>query len=667
MTMFNFGVEVFDHTNAGIVIPPTLTLTPQPWTGAALGGPKTAEVKATGSRAELKNVLLNWLGYRLTITTPTGGPAWWGYVHEVSLTLGGVEVKASLDGLHNRVAVAYTSLEGAVEESLTTAWAENTTSQARYGVCEIVDSLGQASTAMATAYRDRLLSEGAYPQMGQALSGTDEATATLRCRGAYAQVNRRYYLRTDGRLEHTTGDIRIQPIGWGVVASNQVGFGDHAIHDAWGRFTDMAAGMRLTVTGSAGNNKTFTVAAATNEDVESYANNTIYFQPTDDIFDTADGMGLMKSDHWMLVTGSAANSRWHWIGSAGGDHLRTSASISGTIASETTGPTIGLYQAQKVAVVETDATEAPGAATPTITHHGQQVAQRFSPATTMRTDRVMIEASRAGTPTDNLEVRILADSAGAPGALLASGSLAGSLLTDELTAVWVTLASEVTLSAGGYYWIQVRRSGSLSASNYFRLGMTPDAYITCYMWTGSAWAAHAPGWFLRFRLWAVEDTGVLAETLLSATVGAPLTVQTGFVSGIKGFPTMDARAWAGDELERLLAAGSSTGRRVLVDVSPAFALRLYEQPVANVANMPIVRSVGGRVQLYDAAGSPWPAGILPAGLWVELADIDSDLAAIGGLSPAFVDEATYDPRANSWTISFGGKRTLADMLKVQAG
>jgi hypothetical protein len=83
--------------------------------------------------------------------------------------------------------------------------------------------------------------------------------------------------------------------------------------------------------------------------------------------------------------------------------------------------------------------------------------------------------------------------------------------------------------------------------------------------------------------------------------------------------------------------------------------------------MPIVRSVGGRVQLYDAAGSPWPAGILPAGLWVELADIDSDLAAIGGLSPAFVDEATYDPRANSWTISFGGKRTLADMLKVQAG
>jgi hypothetical protein len=52
---------------------------------------------------------------------------------------------------------------------------------------------------------------------------------------------------------------------------------------------------------------------------------------------------------------------------------------------------------------------------------------------------------------------------------------------------------------------------------------------------------------------------------------------------------------------------------------------------------------------------------------VELADIDSDLTAVGGLSPAFIEEATYDPAANSWDIRFEGERSLADLLKVQAG
>ena len=47
--------------------------------------------------------------------------------------------------------------------------------------------------------------------------------------------------------------------------------------------------------------------------------------------------------------------------------------------------------------------------------------------------------------------------------------------------------------------------------------------------------------------------------------------------------------------------------------------------------------------------------------------MDSDLQAVGGLSPAFIEEATYDPQADSWDILFEGERSLLDMLKVQAG
>jgi CheY-like chemotaxis protein len=122
-----------------------------------------------------------------------------------------------------------------------------------------------------------------------------------------------------------------------------------------------------------------------------------------------------------------------------------------------------------------------------------------------------------------------------------------------------------------------------------------------------------------------------------------------------------------DELERLVSVGMSDGARVLLEVTPDLVLRLTAQPAADPALMLSLRTAGGKVALFDSAGSPWPAGISPAGMWAELADIDSDLTAVGGLSPAFVEEATYDPAANSWDIRFEGERSLADLLKVQAG
>ena len=664
--MKGFGVELNDRQAALVVALGDVRLRPLSWSALADGGPSAAEIEVTGSRAALKLALLNWLRYGVVITTPSGGPCWWGLVHEVALSIGGVEIVSSLDALRNRIAITYTSLEGAIEQTLTTDWAEDVTSQAEYGVYEHVESLGQASTSMATAYRDRMLLRDAYPRMGRSLAGGGELRAVLRCRGWVSLLGRRYYLRTDGRLEHMPTDTLVQPIGWGVTASNQVGFGDGALHDAWGRMADMAAGMKLTVTGAtgSGNNKTYTVAEQTSEEVESYSNNSIYFEPSDDILDTLAGMGMVRAEHWLLVGGSAANSRWHRVGAAGADHVRTSASVSGAITAEGTGPTIDLYQAQRMSVAEATAYAAPGASNVTIAHHGQQVGQRFTLATGMTVDRVMVVAAKAGNPADDLQVRILADSGGAIGALLTSGSLPASALTDSLTAVWVPVTG-ITLSAGSY-WIVVRRSGSNDGEHYFKLGMTATAYEACQMWTGSAWVSHAPGWFVKFKLWAVEDTGTMAETLLQATAQVA-TVQTGFASGINGFPTMDARAVALDELERLVGIGVAGGGRALVEVTPDLQMRLTSQAAATPELMLSLRTADGKLSLYDSAGSPWPAGVLPAGMWAELADIDSDLTAIGGLSPAFIEEATYNAESDDWAIQFEGERNLADLLKVQAG
>jgi hypothetical protein len=665
---FGFGVEFSDRAGAALAGLDDVTFRPTSWTAAAFGGPKVAEIEATGGRAALKSILLNWLGYGVNITTPSAGACWWGYVHELSLTIDGAEIVASLETVRNRVAVTYTSLDGAIESALTTAWADDLASQDEYGIIEHFESLGgQVSTAMALAYRDRLLAERARPRLRKAGLGVAGLRAVIRCRGHFAKTGRRYYLRTDGRLENMPSDTLVQPIGWGVTASNQVGFGDGGLHDAWGRFADMAPGIKLAVSGASGsgNNKTYTVLDSTSEEVETYSNNTIYFEPTDDILDAASGMGMVKTDHWLLVGGSADNSRWHRVGAAGADHVRTSASVSGVIEAESTGPTISMYLAQKLATVETSAYEAPGTANITIQHHGQQVAQRFTITAAMKVDRVMVEAGRVGNPGGDFLLRIHADSAGAIGAQLTTGGLAPSSLTEDLAAVWVPV-TEITLAAGSY-WILVRRADANDGQNYYRAGMTEASYDACQMWTGSAWVAHAPGWRLKFRLWAVEDTGVMAETMLAATIQG-MMLDGGFLSGVNGFPAMDAQAVVADELERLAAVGTAAGRRVLASVTQDLRLRLYAQEAADVALRLILRTAGGRLRVEDGVGSPWPAGILPVGMWADLADLDSDLTSVGGLSPAFIEEITYDAASNAWQdVTFAGERSLSDMLKVQAG
>jgi hypothetical protein len=664
----SFGVELATRQGQPLTVQTDLEFHPTRWKAAAHGGPQSCGITVTGSRAGLK-ALREWLRYGVAVYTPSGSLCWWGYVHEATVQLDGWAVTATLEGLRNRIAVTYSSLEGAIETAQTTAWADDLASQAEYGICEHLESIGQATASMATAYRDRLLTKRARPQYSRAFAQSREDSAVLRCRGWGDELALRYWQRSDGRLEHMPADTETQPIGWGISASNQVGFGDYALHDAAGRLQAIQAGMKVTVSGAnvGGNSKTYTARDGTSEEVETYANNSIRFEPTDDIFDTNGGMGMVKSDRWLRVQGSAINSRWHWVGSAGADHTRTSAGVSGSVEAEAAGPTITLTQAQRLDVYEVATYEAPGtAAGVSVTLHGAQIAQRFQPPTTMKIDRIMVEAAKVGNPADNLEVRILAESGGGPGALIISGSLAASALTDSSTAVWVPLSGTVTLAGGTNYWFQVRRSGAVDGLNYFTVGMTPTAYGSSLMWTGAAWVSHLPGWFLRFRLWAVEDTGVMAETMLAARLQT-LSLAGGFASGVNGYPTMDSQATVADELERLTKIGAAGGARVLADVGPDLVLRLSTQAAAVPGETLRLLAGEGKLRITDAAGSAWPGGLLPVGRWAELADMDSDLAGEGGLSPAFLDAVEYDAESDSWTVEFEGERSLLDMLKVQAG
>jgi hypothetical protein len=159
----------------------------------------------------------------------------------------------------------------------------------------------------------------------------------------------------------------------------------------------------------------------------------------------------------------------------------------------------------------------------------------------------------------------------------------------------------------------------------------------------------------------------MAGAWIAAIAACIVSLTTGYTSGVYGYSTMDQQAAVLDELERLVKIGATGSSRVLVDISPDRVLSLVTPSAALPGQTLRMYTAGGKVRLTDAAGSPWPEGLLPVGQWVELADMDSDLAGEGGMSPAFIESAEYDAEAGEWRIEFEGERSLADLLKVQAG
>jgi len=618
----------------------------------------------TGGKDAVKQ-LRQWLRYPVKIVAPTGSIVWWGYVHEVELQLGGLTVVASLDNLRNRVKVLYTAAVaggGATD----TGWLDDTLSEAEYGYKEHVESLGDASTAMATTLRSRLLDQGKYPKPKRSIAGNGDTQAVLRCRGWYQRLGWRYYQRVDGRVENvpTGGSTVSQPIGWGLVSSSNVGTGDSAIFAVGDYLNYFSEGHRLVLTGctDSTNNQTYTVAGSTSDEVVTHTH-TLSFS-IDDIDDPAGDLDGFKAEYWVWVQNSVQNNRFHWIGKADADHIEIKDQIAGELDPE--GPTsnVTLTQPQKLSVKEANNTEAPSSANKTIVHKGQRVAQKVTLSTGMYVDAIQLELGKVGAPSDNFNIQIYTDVAGTPTTLKTSGAIAGTALTTDVEAMWIPL-TKVWLAAGDY-WVIVWRSSTLSATDHYLVGMVDATYLTTMMWDGSVWSTMAPAWSLKFRLWGVDDIGTLVEAIVTS-VAQTVTLSSGYTASVDGYTYMEDAATGLDEIERLVKIGNSSGDRILLDVSQDLALRLSSR--ANPVSVPnlALYTAGGKVRLTDSVGSAVEPGANVASQWVRLADLDSDLAAEGGLSPAWVEEAEYDADSGKWSLTFEGERSLVDIVKVQQG
>lgn len=605
------------------------------------GGSSVAEVEVTGAEDALWEVL-TWLGRPVDVLGVYAEPVWSGMVNEVRVTVGAFTVAATLDGMYNRIAVTYTesSPDGA-QDTLTTDYAEDAGSIARYGTKELVYSLGQdGTTAVAEAKRDALLAKRARPTLKPTVANGDSRALVL-CVGWAETLNWRMFERLEGRIEHEGDGGITYPVGWRITSSTAIGMYNYALHDLNATLGGLQPGHVITVDSGgspAYNDGPTTVASeASSDGVDTYVANTVFFDADNDIYDNAQGLAFLRRDEFFNVSGSAQNSQVHLTDGTGAGYVTTKAGITGAIVGEAVGPTITMTQGHKVDVATNYSPLVPGGGTFTVTLRGERVAQSFVPSLSLTATYVGLQAGKRGTPSDNLAIDICSNSSGAPGTVLATALLSPSQVPSSPGWVWWTFAG-VALTAGATYWLVVRRDGAVSAVNHWVLQMTTSASGSCSVYdpyTGT-WGAEPSGHYMPYKVWSAEDTGLQMRRIMAdcgqffASYDIPTT-------GLSSNPYRANKMTGWQELEKLLNVGDSSGNRLIATVTPQRSLIVRAESALDE----------GLAVRLQRDGTLWrnttqaPPGYLPVGEWCLL-DVPESLRSQLSAGAMFVSEAEFD-------------------------
>jgi hypothetical protein len=628
----------------------------------AIGGPESADIDISAQPDALW-ACLNWLGYDIEIYSPDGTLTWWGYVDEATVQLEGIAIGMTLSGMYNRVRVAY-STEDASGSPVQghTAWAQDDTSVSRYGVKELQHSADNTTLTQAEALRDRILDRHASPARVVRVGG-GSVGAKLRCRGHWERTAWQYYENLVGIEEYLEGGGKEALSGWALTGTD-IAFDaiSNKIHHHGAALDLLESGDTLQVTGSTSNNSAFGITGSVEDEAQkSYTASTIYFDPSDDIHDSASGFVSNLDDKQLInVSGSSSNNGYRIIKSLRDpDHMTVHP---GTIVTEAAGASITITHGNSVPTSDTPVTEMPSASI-TLTAHGVRVAQGFNLDTGFDLHKAAVQVRKLGNPADDITVGIYTDSSG-PSVLLGSATLANADIP-AFEGAWaeVIFSPLVTLTASTYYWIVVERDGANSSTDCYRVGINDDegregyrgaSYFT-QLSDGSAW--HTLDADMPFRLIG----GVETSDQIAAMGTASSHLDTNDVQVSSGVTTnqyRDGDTTIQDEIIDLIEQGTSSGSQLLCRVSADKIFSVYAKP--DSTSIRWLLSNDGTVR--NAAGTPVRAGQLVAGTWVDLAEAPR----YPGLTPFFAVRSEYNVRGNRLTIEPEGMPSPMD-FGIQQG
>lgn len=176
---------VLSSFDFGAMVNPPFSLRPVRWGWQELGGSNEAEIAIDGQLGALINWLPELPRLPVAIYNPIGSNVWLGYVNAVELQIDDLILSITLDGLANRVIVAYNELaEGATTGTPAyTPLSGDENSIFRYGYKDLLYQYGEASADQALALRDRLIAELSVIQSETRIDDGQGVSARLLCKG----------------------------------------------------------------------------------------------------------------------------------------------------------------------------------------------------------------------------------------------------------------------------------------------------------------------------------------------------------------------------------------------------------------------------------------------------------------------------------------------------
>lgn len=275
-----------------------------------------------------------------------------------------------------------------------------------------------------------------------------------------------------------------------------------------------------------------------------------------------------------------------------------------------------------------------------------------------------VRVKKEGNPTDNLLISLCADSSGAPGSVLASGSLSGTEVSENLNWVETALSSRVTLQPATTYWITVGRSGGVDAANYYKVDANEELGYTSgvmRVYNGSAWAARSPDADMLFQVGGVAETSTQLANIINTSGQFFSGLDVDDNSGIYSSPYRDGDESALACVEELLESGTTALRRLMASVDAQRRVIISVEPAAGDNDYRLYEDN----ELHDPYDRKLQKWQYPVGVWARLMDLipgDVDTSRIADPSLAFVEEVTYDATSDDVSIR---ERDFSRLLEVE--
>lgn len=151
---------------------------------------------------------------------------------------------------------------------------------------------------------------------------------------------------------------------------------------------------------------------------------------------------------------------------------------------------------------------------------------------------------------------------------------------------------------------------------------------------------------MAFQVWGQEQTTTQVAAMLTAAGAWFSSVEIANASGVYGRQYRDGDLTALREVEELLEAGTTNGRRLLTRVTPERICRIYEEPASGETDL----LLDERGRLHLATGPELEEGVLPTGRWVRMGMIPASTGSVTEVAPVFIERAEYGVSEGRYTV-----------------